>query len=1042
MIAWFTRNHVAANLLLVTIVIAGLFSLFNRIPLEVFPSFDPQRIFISVSLRGSTPEDVERGITIRIEEAVQDLEGIERIRSRSSEGLGSVTIEVEDGYDPRDMLADVKSRVDAINTFPVNAEKPNISLAQFKRDVITVTVGSDYGEKEVREFAERVRDDLLRLPDVTQLELDGVRNYEIAIELSQDRLRQYDLTLGQVSRAIANSSLDISAGNLKSAGGDILLRSKGQAYHKDEFDRIVIKTNSDGSIVRLEDIAKVTDGFEEYPIRTRFNGKQAAFIEIYRIGQQSAIEVADAVKNYIDQQQQSLPRGYSLSYWDDDSQIVKNRLATLTSSAIQGSFLVLILLTLFLRPSIAFWVFIGVPVSFMGALIIMPIFGVTLNIMSLFGFILVLGIVVDDAIVTGENVYRHMKTESSAEAAAIKGTQEVATPVTFGILTTVVAFLPLAFIDGNRGAFFAQLPVVIIPVLLFSLIESKFVLPAHLKYVKLRSDKAPNRFERFQQGFADGFERAVIKYYQPVLQRALNNKGTTISVFIGAFILVVALLMSGWTKFVFFPRIPSETVRMNLTMPTGTPFEVTDKFVQKIADAAAQLQQKHVEQDGSPIITNILSFTGGRGGATHLGRIRFEILPPEQRESEVTSQQLLREWRKAIGTVPGAESLTFRAEIGRSSDPVDIQLSANNMQMLQQVAEQVKQRLATYPEIFDIADSMSDGKQELQIELTEQGKALGLSRNDLTTQVRQAYFGAQVQRIQRGRDDVRVMVRLPEAERSAISILEHVLIATPNGGEVPLAHVANLIPGKSPSAINRIDRYRILSVTADVDKSSANMTVINADLAAYLQELVAQYPGVTYKLEGEAREQRESFGSLAWALLFVFFAIYCLLAIPFKSYWQPIVVMSVIPFGVLGAVLGHWIMATNLTILSLLGMLALIGVVVNDSLVLVDYINKKRAQGLALFEAVSTAGAARFRPVMLTSLTTFIGLMPLLFEKSTQAQFLIPMAISLGFGILFATFITLILVPVNYMLLEQAALLFGKKPVEQEVADLSKTELS
>ena len=1033
MIAWFTRNHVAANLLLITIVMAGLFSLSNRIPLEVFPSFESERISISVSLRGSTPEDVERGITIRIEEAVQDLEGIERIRSRSSEGSGSVTVEVEDGYDPREMLADIKSRVDAINTFPVDAEKPIIALAQRKRDVITVTVGSDYGEKEVREFAERVRDELLRLPGVTQLELDGVRNYEIAIELSQDRLRQYDLTLAEVSRAVGNSSLDISAGNLKSSGGDILLRSKGQAYHKDEFDSIVIKTNPDGSIVRLEDIATVTDGFEEYPIRTRFNGKQAAFIEVYRIGQQSAIEVADKVKEYIEARQDSLPRGYSLSYWDDDSMIVKNRLATLTTSAIQGSILVLILLTLFLRPSIAFWVFIGVPVSFMGALIMMPVFGVTLNIMSLFGFILVLGIVVDDAIVTGENVYRHMKINDSAEAAAIKGTQEVATPVTFGILTTVVAFLPLAFIDGARGALFAQLPVVIIPVLLFSLIESKFVLPAHLKYVKLRGEKSPSRFQKFQQGFADGFERAIIKYYQPILQKALRNKGTTISMFIGAFVLVLAMLMSGWTKFVFFPRIPSETVRMNLTMPTGTPFEVTDKFVQKISKAAYELQTKYVEEDGTPVIMNVLSFTGGRGGSTHLGRVRFEILPPEKRELQITSQQLLREWRQAIGVIPGAESLTFRAEIGRSSDPIDIQLSGNSMATLQQISEKVKERLATYPEVFDIADSLSDGKQELQIELNEQGKALGLTRNNLTTQVRQAYFGAQVQRIQRGRDDVRVMVRLPIEERSAISILEHVLIDTPNGGEVPLSHVATLIPGNSPSAINRIDRYRILSITADVEKEKANMTVINADLSQYLSELVEQYPGVSYKLEGEAREQRESFGSLGWALLFVFFAIYCLLAIPFKSYWQPIVVMSVIPFGVLGAVLGHWIMATNLTILSLLGMLALIGVVVNDSLVLVDYINKKRAEGMELFEAVSTAGASRFRPVMLTSLTTFIGLMPLLAEKSTQAQFLIPMAISLGFGILFATFITLILVPVNYMLLERISdLLRTNKPEEVE----------
>lgn len=1042
MIAWFTRNHVAANLLLITIVLAGMYSLTNKIPLEVFPSSDPERISINVSLRGATPEDVERGITIRIEEAVADLEGIKRLRSRSSEGSGSVTIEVEDGYDPREMLADVKTRVDAINTFPVDAEKPNIKLDQWQQDVITVAIGSEYGEKEVREFAERVRDDLLRIDGVTQLALDGVRNYEIAIELTQDKLRQYNLTLNSVTQAIRSSSIDVSAGNLKSSGGDILLRSKGQAYYKDEFDQIVIKTNADGSIIRLEDIATVVDGFEESPVRTRFNGKTAVMVEIARTGQQSAIDIAEKVKDYIDAQQNNLPQGYSLSYWDDDSVVVKNRLATLTTSAIQGSILVLILLTMFLRPSIAFWVFIGVPVSFMGALIMMPVFSVTINIMSLFGFILVLGIVVDDAIVTGENVYRHMKTNKSAEQAAIIGTQEVATPVTFGILTTVVAFLPIAFMEGGRGAWFAQLPIIIIPVLIFSLIESKFVLPAHLKFVKMRGEKEPSKFQRFQQGFADGFERAVIKYYQPLLKKALQNKGATISMFCGVFMLVLALFMSGWTKFVFFPRIPSETVRMSLTMPKGTPFEVTNTFVKKISDAANDMQEEYLDENGTPIIMNVLATTGGRGGVTHSGRVRFEIVPPEKRSNEeVDARFLVSEWRKRVGTIPGAESLTFRAEWGRSSSPVDIQLSGNDMNVLNAVSEQVKTQLATYPAIFDIEDSMSDGKQELQIELTEQGKALGLTRNDLTSQIRSAYFGAQVQRIQRGRDDVRVMVRLPLEERSAISVLEQVQIRTPSGGQVPLAHVAKLIPGQSPTAINRIDRYRILSVTADVDKQAANMTIINSELANFIEELLVQYPGVTYTMDGEAREQAESFNSLLWGLVFVFFAIYCLLAIPFKSYWQPIAVMSVIPFGVLGAVIGHWIMGMNLTILSLLGMLALIGVLVNDSLVLVDYINKKRKEGMALLEAVSTAGAARFRPVMLTSLTTFIGLMPLLFEKSTQAQFLIPMAVSLGFGIMFATFITLILVPVNYMVLEKIAEWFGsddEKPIELSEENLAK----
>lgn len=1021
MIAWFTRNHVAANLLMIAILFAGLFSLSNKIPLEIFPSFETDRISISMSLRGATPEDVEQGIAIRIEESVQDLEGIKRITSRSSENSASVTVEVESGYDPREMLADIKSRVDAINTFPADAEKPIVSLAQRRRDVINVTISSDYSELETREFAEQVRDDILRIPGVTQVELDGVRNYEIAIEISQDKLRQYNLTLSQISNLIASSSTDISAGNLKSSGGDILLRSKGQAYRKNEFENIAIKTNSDGSIIRLKDIATILDGFEETPVRTRFDGKQAAFIEVYRIGDQSAIDVADKVKNYISDAQANLPVGFEMSYWDDDSVIVKNRIATLTSNAIQGGILVLALLTLFLRPSIAFWVFIGIPISFMGAFIAMPIFGISLNIMSLFGFILVLGIVVDDAIVTGENVYTHLKTSESGEMAAIRGTQEVATPVTFGVLTTVAAFLPLAFIEGNRGALFAQIPVVVIPVLLMSLVESKFVLPAHLKYLKLRNEKqSVSKFSLFQQRFADGFEQFILKYYQPVLKKSLKYKLATLTGFIGVFFVILTLIMTGWTKFIFFPRIPSETVRANLTMPAGTPFDVTAKYIDLMADKAQVLKDKYIDPEtGESIVIHILATTGGRGGASNVGGVRFEITPPESRNLDIDSRQLVREWRQLIGVILGAESFTFRAEIGRSSDPIDVQLTGNSLTQLKEAAEKIKTHLATYPTIFDISDSLSDGKDELRVELTEQGEALGLTRTEISRQIRSAFFGAQVQRIQRGRDDVRVMVRLPLEERSKLTTLNELLIKVPNGGVVPLNHVAELIPGQSPSTIYRIDRYRTVNVVADVEKNNTNMTVLQQELKVYLDNLVAQYPGINHSLEGEAKEQRESFGSLGWALIFVFFIIYALLAIPFKSYIQPLIVMSVIPFGMIGAVIGHWIMGMDLTIMSLLGMLALIGVVVNDSLVLVDYINKQKQQGKSVDTAVLHAGVARFRPVMLTSITTFFGLMPLLFEQQTQAQFLIPMAVSLGFGIVFATLITLVLVPVNYMLVER-----------------------
>jgi len=1020
MIAWFARNDVAANLLMITLLVAGIFSVYKGIPLEIFPSIESERISVRVTLRGSTPEDVEQGVTIRIEEAVQDIEGIERLRSTSSEGAANVVIEVESGYDPRELLADVKSRVDAINTFPVEAEKPIVALAVRKREVMSVTVSSVYDEKETREFAEGVRDDLLRLPGVTQLELSGVRNYEIAIEVAQDKLRQYGLTIARVTQAVSQASLDVSAGNIKTDGGDILIHAKGQAYRKDQFVDIAVKTQADGSIVRLKDVATVSDGFEETPVRTRFNGQRAVFIDVYRIGDQSAIDVSHKVRGYIDSRQSSMPKGFNLSFWDDDSRIVKGRLATLTSNALQGGILVLALLTLFLRPAIAVWVFIGIPVSFMGAFLVMPIFGVTLNIMSLFGFILVLGIVVDDAIVTGENVYTHLKKAESGEKAAIEGTLEVALPVTFGILTTIVAFLPLAFIEGRRGALFGQIAIVVIPILLFSLIESKFVLPSHLKHLKLRNEAKPSKFSLLQRRFADGFEQAVIRFYRPFLNFALSHKLTTVATFIATFTIILALVTSGWTRFTFWPRVPSDTVRVHLTMPVGTPYEVTNKYIMQITAKAELLREKYIDQgSGESLVYNILSTTGGRGGVSHSGAVRVELMPSELRTSDISSRTILADLRRSVGVIPGAENLLFRAEFGRSSDPIDVQLSGNELAQLKQAAQQIKQHLQTYPTVFEIADSLSDGKQELKIELTDKGKALGLTLGEVSRQVRQAFYGAQVQRIQRGRDDIRVMVRLPLNERNSIANLQHILINTPNGGQAPLSSVATLVAGQSPAAINRIDRYRTVNITADVNKGETNMLVLEQDLSGYLDDLMLRYPGLTYSLEGEAKEQRDSFGSLGWAIIFVLAIIYALLAIPFKSYIQPLIVMSVIPFGMIGAIIGHWIMGMDLTMMSLLGMLALSGVVVNDSLVLVDFINKKRAK-MSLQQAVLTAGAARFRPVMLTSLTTFIGLMPLLFERSTQAQYVIPMAVSMGFGIIFATLITLVLIPVNYTLVEKA----------------------
>lgn len=1034
MIAWFARNPVAANLLMFSIIVGGLLALRTELTLEIFPDSEPDTISISVPLRGATPEDVELGVATRIEESVEDVEGIDRITSRSVEGSTSVMLELDDSYDARDVLDDVKARVDAINTFPADTEKPVISLAIRKRAVIDVVVAGDLAEDELLNFAEQVRDDLLRIDGVTQVELSAVRNYEIAIEASQDRLRQYGLGLDNLSRAIGDSSLDISAGNLRAAGGDILLRSKGQAYRRADFERIVVKTNADGSIIRVGDVARVRDGFEEEAMQVAFNGRRAAFVKVYRVGDQSALDIAGKVKSYLAQRQASLPVGVHLDYWDDDSAILKSRLGTMLDSAVEGAVLVILLLTLFLRPAIGFWVFIGIPVSFLGGIIVMGMTGTTLNVMSAYGFIIALGLVVDDAIVTGENVYTHMRGSESGLQAAIRGTEEVAVPVTFGVLTTIAAFLPIAFIDGRMGAMFAPIPAVVIPVLLFSLVESKFVLPAHLAHIRMKGPEASQgRWSRWQNRFATRFEHAIARYYQPLVRLATAHRYTTLAGFTGVFILMLALVASGWTRFVFFPNVEGETGEVSLTMPVGTPFEVTDNYVRRIAEAARQLQEQYRDPDtGESPIVNILSVTGsggGRGASVNEGRVTFEATPAEARSTEMTTTRLVDEWRALVGTVPGAESLTFRSSLFRAGDPIDVQLSGKSLDTLNRVGEEVKTKLAAYAGVFDIADSLSDGKEELRIELTEQGHVLGLTRSDVVGQVGRAYKGAQAQRIQRGRDDIRVLVRLPRSERSTLETLNTLLIDTPAGGRVPLGHVARLTPGKGPSRITRVDGYRVLNITADVEKGQVNMTALQGELTAYLDQLVRQYPGINYTLEGEAREQRESFGSMQAGLVAVLFVIYCLLALPLRSYFQPLVVMSVIPFGLIGAVLGHWLLGQALTLQSLLGMMALVGVLVNDSLVLVDYCNQRRRAGESLDVAVVKAGVARFRPVFLTSMTTFFGLLPLLTERSTNAQFLIPMAISLGFGILFATLITLILVPTNLLIARDIRQLLSGRPV-------------
>ena len=1034
-IEWFARNGVAANLLMVTILALGIHAAAFRIPLEVFPSFELDVITINIPFRGATPEDVEEGVIQRVEEAVFDLEGIKELRSEAREGSARISVEVEKDVEPRTLLDDVKNRIDAISTFPAETERPIYSVATHSRNVISVVVSGEISERALRDYGDRVRDDLIALSGITQVTLEAARPYEISVEVSETNLQQYGITFDDVATAIRRSSLDLSAGSIRTRGGEILLRTKAQAYVQDDFASIVVLTREDGTRLTLGEIAVIRDEFEENPIQAHFNGRPALVLEVYRVGDQNAIDVANTVKAYIEEAKNRLPPSVSLSFWRDRSRIVKSRLGTLSKSAMQGGALIFILLMLFLRFSVAVWVCVGIPLSFMGALALLPLFGVTINIVSLFAFILVLGVVVDDAIVTGENIYTHLKRGEDPTHAAIRGTQEVAIPVTFGILTTVVAFIPLLMIEGTRGQIFAQIPLIVIPVLLFSLVESKLILPAHLRHVHITDHDG--LFTRLQQKVADGLESAIERVYQPLLAAALRNRYLTLSLFVGAAIIVFALVASGRINFIYFPRVQSETARGTLIMSPGTPFETTQGHIDRMAKAAKRLQDKYTDEDsGQSVIKNILAMSGSIGGSgpgeSYVGRVMFEIVSPEKRTLDVTSSQLVREWRRAIGVIPGSESLTFRAEIGRGGSPIDVQLSGTDFAQLSQMAEGIKKQLREYPGVFDVGDSFEDGKLELRLDIKPEAQLLGLSATDLARQVRQAFFGEEAQRIQRQRDDVRVMVRYPRHERRSVENLESMYIRTPDGAEVPFTEVATATLGRGYAVIKRIDRRRVVNVTADVNKETTNVEAVKRDLVGFLAGMQKESPEVRYTLEGEAREQRESFASLGVGLTFVLFIIYALLAIPFKSYSQPLIVMSVIPFGIVGAILGHMILGLNLSVLSFMGMLALIGVVVNDSLVLVDYVNRQRAAGHASLDAAQRAGAARFRAVLLTSLTTFAGLMPLIFEKSTQAQFLIPMAVSLGFGVLFATFITLIMVPINYVILEDLRKLLGVGSVENE----------
>lgn len=1033
-LSWFASNHVAANLLMILIATAGLLAIFSA-RLEVFPEMSLDMINIMVPYLGASPSDVEEGVCTRVEEAIAGVEGIKRITSTAGEGMGSTLVEVEEYADVKEVLDDVNAEIDTIITFPKETEKPIIAELKTRFKVISIVLSGDVSEQTLRILADRIRDEITAKKNITHATISGVRPYEISIEVSEENLRRYNLSFEKVTRAVRNSSLDIPAGSIKTSGGEILVRTKGQKYYGFEFEKVIVFTRNDGTRIRLSDIATVRDEFQDMDLFARFDGKRAAFIQVSRTGEQDAVDVARTVKEYVREKRNSLPAGMSLALWEDDTEFLKARLNLLKKNGYIGLILVFVCLTVFLNVRLAFWTAIGILISFLGAFWLIPHFGVTINMMSLFAFIMVLGLVVDDAIVVGENIFSYRQQGLERLDAAIKGVHEMCWPVIAAVLTTVFAFIPLAYTSGIMGKILRVLPIVVVSVLAFSLVEALLILPAHLSSKRGKPGKGIRRFTDKINDVTDrGLKWFVNGPFARFVERAVRWRYVTLALGVAIFLTTVGIVAGGYIKFVFFDAIEADNVVALLKMPLGTPVEQTRAIAEKIEAAAFETIEEFDDKLGGTISLrkHIATTIGaqptvGRGGPvqvdlggagqSHLAEVNIELLGAEERD--LSSTAVKNRWRELVGEVAGASSLTFVSEYMSTGDPINVELSHQNFDTLLAASEKLKGILRDYTGVGDIQDDFEPGKAELKLKLKDTGRTLGLTLSDMAKQVRQGFYGDEVQRIQRGRDDIRVMVRYPEAERRSLADVENMRIRLPNGTEIPFDTVAEVQYGRGYSAIKRIDRKRVVSVSADVDQTLANANVINRDLlAGVLPELAHEFSGLQYRFGGEQREMNESLGSLKANYVIAMLAIYGLLAVQFKSYSQPAIIMSAIPFGIVGAAFGHLLMGYNFGIMSMFGIVALSGVVVNDSLIMIDLINRERRSGIELHQVLRDCATRRFRPIMLTTLTTFFGLLPMITERSLQARFLIPMAISLAFGVMFATCITLVLVPSLYMILE------------------------
>ena len=1042
-IAWMARNHVTANLLMVAFIIGGLI-MSTQIKQEVFPDLELDFILVTVPYPGASPEEVEEGIVLAVEEEVRGLDDVDEVTSVAREGIGVVWIELQLGADSNKALADVQNAVESIRTFPQDIERPIVSLAENERHVVTVILHGNQSEVALKKLAEDVREEMLKRDEITQVRLAGVRRPEIAVEISQENLRRYNLTLDQVAAIIRRSALDLPGGRVKASGGEILIRTKERRYTGVEYSRLPIVIRNDGTAVTLEEIATIRDDFEESDVAAHYSsslaslrakGERAVRIDVFRVGEQTPSEVSAAVRELVDDLNQRLPPTVRVAIWEDMSEILDERIDLLVKNALLGLVLVLILLGLSLDVRLAFWVTLGIPISICGGLLLFPAADLSINMVSLFAIIITIGIVVDDAVIVGENVY-HMRSKGLPFLeASIAGARQMAVPVTFSILTNICAFMPLLFVPGVTGKIFKVIPMAVIMVFLVSLTEALFILPAHLSARREGQEwRWIEALNRRREWFGNLILWVRDHPFRRLLEVAMHWRYATMAAAFGLLVVAIGLMASGRIDFSFIPKIEAERVTAAVSMPYGTPIEDTRKVQQRLlaavhevvaANGGDEILRGVYTQVGAPPAVEGMVAIGDSVSGAHLTNVSVYLVPIDQRQ--VTADDLVTEWHRKVRSIPGVESLTFRYTTGPSSGrPINLLISHPDTTTLERAATDLGKALEGYNGVRDVNDGYSAGKVQLDFKIKDSARSIGLTTADLARQIRAAFYGAEALRVQRGRDEVKVLVRLPAAERRSPYSIEELMVRTPAGVEVPIREAADVVRGISYTEIVRADGRRVLSVTADVETGVANASKVVASVRANEEpRLTETYPGLKFELDGEQEDQMEAMSALGFGFIFSLFAIYALLAIPFKSYAQPFIIMASIPFGMIGAVAGHIVMGYELSIMSMFGIIALAGVVVNDSLILVHKANHNRLGGMSYFDSIFEASCRRFRPIVLTSLTTFLGLAPMIFETSLQARFLIPMAISLGFGILFATLIALVIIPCLYLILVDAKRLVG-----------------